>query len=441
MRPPDWRCFLRIAVCATALQGHVSEAADLLTLYQSAMADNPLLKVREFGIERARAEAEMASSQLYPQISLQASKSRNDYRDTASSLDYGGQRATLIARQAIFDLPSVYRRDSARYSASQSEREAELARMELTAQLTDEYLRALQADDELAQLQAEKEAASRQVQRLRAMLAREMVKITDLAEAVAYQQQLLTREIDSMSKAKASRLRLRELSGRDPGPLAVLVRSEFPAVPDTEASWVNAALEANPDIAARKQAVMASRSGADSARAAHWPQLFLSLQRTQSNQDIDNSPRRDFTVNTLSLELRVPIYEGGRTSAAESSALAQWSIAQQQLENTQRTVERDTRINYASAQANRARIDSTDNETLTLSQSVQAQERGYELGVVTVIGVLDARRRLLRARADQAKARYDYLRDLVGLRLRAGRLGATDIAEFNGWLGMANPQQ
>ena len=442
-KPYGWRTHASTNMClclfVLSWQGSNVMAADLLSLYQAAMADNPLLKMREMGIERARAEADVAGSKLLPQVSLQASTSRNDYHDVATDLKYNGQRITLSARQALFDLPSVYRRDGARYTVQQTEREAELARMQLTGQLSDYYLQALEADDEMQQLQAEKEAAAKQVARLRAMYARQMAKITDLSEAIAYQQQLLTREIDVANKAAAARVRLGELSGGKPDQLAVLNRSEFPPVPESEESWVTAALETNPDVAARTQSVLASRSGAAGASAEHLPLLSLSIQRNQSNQDIDNSPRRDFNVSTIALELSLPIYQGGRISAAQSSALAQVAIAEKQLDATQRSVERETRLNFASAQANRARIDSTDNEVAALKQTVTAQERGYEFGVVTVINVLDARRRLLRARVDQAKARYDYLRDLIGLRLRAGRLGAIDVAEFNGWLGEKQP--
>ncbi len=69
-----------------------------------------------------------------------------------------------------------------------------------------------------------------------------------------------------------------------------------------------------------------------------------------------------------------------------------------------------------------------------MEQSVTAQEVGFDLGVVTVIDVLDARRRLFKARLDLAKARYDFLRDLMGLRMRSGGLRVADIEEFNQWL-------
>lgn len=420
---------------AVLLPSQVVRAADLLTLYRSAVYDNPLLKVRQIGVDKARADADLADSRLYPQISVQTSASRNDYKDTTSESRYNGQRTIWSARQAILDLPSVYRRDGARSVIRQTEKEADQARAELFAQIVDHYFNALQADDELMQLQSEKEAAQKQVDRLRAMREREMAKVTDLVEAISWLQQLNTREIDAANKGEAARARLRELSGREPGVLALLIRSEFPPVPESVDYWVNAAQTTNPAIIARREALEASKQTADAAHAEHWPQLSLSLQRNQSNQDIDNSPRREFTVDSVSLELRFPIYEGGRASAGEASARAQQAIAREQLDGLLREVERDTRVIYASAVADRARIDSTNAEVDALTQTVRAQERGYELGVATVINVLDARRRLLRSRVDQSKARYDYLRDLIGLKIRAGLLAEAEVAEFNRWLG------
>ena len=422
--------------CAVMLLPAPGYATDLLELYQEAMAGSPALKMRQHVIERARADAGVSVSRLYPQVSLQASASRNDYQDVAGSLSYNGQRITLSARQALIDLPSKYRYDSALHSSRQAESEAELARVQLTAQLADTYLEALEASDEMDQVLVEKEAAANQVARLLAMTKRQMAKVTDLTEAVAYLQQLETRQIDVANKSAAAKVKLRELCGRDPGTLATLVRTKFPDVPHDEDFWVRAALDSNPDLSARSAALLASRSGAESARAEHIPQLSLLLQRNQSNQDIDNSPRRDFSVNVIALELRIPIYEGGRVNASTSSALAQLSVAEQQLEASRRSVERDMRMTYASGNANRARIDSTDNQVFAMEQSVAAQERGYELGVVTVISVLDTRRRLLRARVEQSKARYDFLRDLIVLRMRAGKLQRADVEEFNQWLAM-----
>ena len=429
------RCLLRAClVVSLGMSAAAVQAEDLLSLYRNAVADFPALRARVMAIGRARSDVDLAQSKLYPQVSVQTSASRNDYRDSAAEQLFNDNRTIFVARQALLDLPSEHRLAGAKAVVTQAEREAEQARTELFGQLADQYLLALQAEDELIQLQVEKEAADQQVERLRAMREREMAKVTDLAEAISWREQLVTREIDAVNKAEAARTRLQEFTGRMPGILSTMSRQEFPPVPESVKYWVEGAMASNAAIAARQAAVESSRAAVNAARADHYPTIALNFQRNQSNQDIDNSPRRDFTVDSISLEMRLSIYEGGRVNAATASALAQLAIANEQLDASRREVERDVRILYASATANRARIDSTNGEVEALNYTVRAQERGYELGVVTVIQVLDARRRLLRSRVDQSKARYDYLRDLIGLRMRAGALSESDVIEFNRWL-------
>jgi outer membrane protein len=429
----------RIALlCLCVLVAADAPAEDLLSLYRSVLTDNPQLRARELGVVRAGADTDVARSKLYPQISLQSSASANDYtaRYPTRSLNenYAGNRTVVSARQALLDIPSFYRVRGSEAVVMQAGKEAEQVRAELFGQLADQYLNALQAQDELAQLQIEIEAAERQVDRLRAMREREMATVTDLAEAISWRQQLATREIDARNKADAARVRLREMTGRDPGELSKLVVRDFPAVPGSELGWVDAVLSHNAMVASRRAAVDASRLAVDAARAEHLPQVSLYFQRNQSNQNTDYSPLNySYVINSVGVELVVPIFEGGRVSASTASAVAQLSIANEQLEGARREVERDTRLLFANAGADRARIDSTTAEVDALTYTVKAQQRGYELGVVTVIQVLDARRRLLRSRVDQAKARYDYLRDLIGLKLRAG-LTEADVADFNRWL-------
>ena len=435
MYPLSGICLIRAMLLTSVLWSGPAVSADLLGLYRSAASDNPSLKVRSLTTARTQAEARVAESRLYPQITLQSSYSHNDYQASGTGTSFNGQRTTLMVRQPLVDIASRHRHDGARVAIGQAESEAQQARGELFAQLADQDLALLESFDEIQRLQAEKEAATRNVDRLRAMRAREMARVNDLAEAIAWTQQLAIQEIDAMNKESAARVWLREIAGIDPGVLPVMTRQSFPAVSESEQYWVSSALAAHPGLSARRQGVEANRQSVAAARAEHLPQLVAFYQRNETNQDIDNSPRPRFSVDSVGLELKIPLYEGGRTSAAESVAQRQLDIANEQLEGITRQVEREVRLAFASAVANRARIDASDAQVDALVQTVKAQERGYELGVVTVVQVLDARRRLLRARTDQSRARYNYLRDLIALRIRGGVLTEADVAEFNRWFG------
>lgn len=435
MYPLSGICLIGAMLLTSVLWSGPAVSADLLGLYRSAASDNPSLKVRSLTTARTQAEARVAESRLYPQISLQSSYSHNDYQASGTGTSFNGQRTTLIVRQPLVDIASRHRHDAAQVAIGQAESEAQQARGELFAQLADQYLALLESFDEIRRLQAEKEAATRNVDRLQAMRAREMARVNDLAEAIAWTQQLAIQEIDAMNKEAAARVWLREIAGIDPGVLPVMTRQSFPPVSESEQYWVNSALAAHPGLSARRQGVEANRQSVAAARAEHLPQLVAFYQRNETNQDIDNSPRPRFSVDSVGLELKIPLYEGGRTSAAERVAQRQLDIANEQLEGITRQVEREVRLAFASAVANRARIDASDAQVDALVQTVKAQERGYELGVVTVVQVLDARRRLLRARSDQSRARYNYLRDLIALRIRGGVLTEADVAEFNRWFG------
>ena len=435
MYPLSGIYLIRAILLTGVLLSGPAVSADLLSLYRSAASDNPSLKVRSLTTARTQAEARVAESRLYPQITLQSSYSHNDYQASGTGTSFNGQRTTLMVRQPLMDIASRHRRDGAQVAIGQAESEAQQARGELFAQLADQYLALLESFDEIQRLQAEKEAATRNVDRLQAMRAREMARVNDLAEAIAWTQQLAIQEIDAMNKVAAARVWLREIAGIDPGVLPVMTRQSFPAVSESEQYWVSSALASHPGLSARRQGVEANRQSVAAARAEHLPQLVAFYQRNETNQDIDNSPRPRFSVDSVGLELKIPIYEGGRTSAAERVAQRQLDIANEQLEGITRQVEREVRLAFASAVANRARIDASDAQVDALVQTVKAQERGYELGVVTVVQVLDARRRLLRARSDQSRARYNYLRDLIALRIRGGVLTEADVAEFNRWFG------
>ncbi|WP_348674087.1 TolC family protein, partial [uncultured Abyssibacter sp.] len=60
----------------------------------------------------------------------------------------------------------------------------------------------------------------------------------------------------------------------------------------------------------------------------------------------------------------------------------------------------------------------------------------YRVGTRTSVDVLDAQREIYAARRDYARARYDYLLNLLRLKQAAGQLAPADLAEIDGLLAM-----
>ncbi|MSP28376.1 MAG: hypothetical protein EXR80_08210 [Methylococcales bacterium] len=61
-------------------------------------------------------------------------------------------------------------------------------------------------------------------------------------------------------------------------------------------------------------------------------------------------------------------------------------------------------------------------------------EKGYELGVVSIIDLLNAEKQLSEARKVQHQARYRYFKARSNLLQQAGRLDVEELAKLNDWL-------
>ncbi len=409
-------------------------AQGLADLYAAALRSNPNLNARTFDVERARAESDGVRSRLLPQVTAQVTLSRNAYRDTINGDQrYGGRRASLNLRQSLYE-PALDRRvEAAQATIAQREYELAQTRLALFEELLNRYLQALAAQDELAWLAAETEAAAGQVERMRVMRERQMVKVTELTEAQAYAQGLVTRTIDARNAHSLALAHLAELCGMPVARLPALTRRAFEPVASAQQAAVDQARDGHPRLQALRQAVLAASRNVAASRAEHLPQLAATLSRSYSDQGYDNRQQPPYHATSLGLELRVPLYEGGRVDAALREALARQGSAEELMEAARREVERETLTRWWNAQANHARIGSTAGEVQALEQTVLAQETGLKLGVSRITDVLDARRRLLKARADESKARYDFVRDVVALRVAGGDLQDADIAQWNAW--------
>ncbi len=430
-------------------------AVTLDELFQGALLGNPALKLRELEVERNRAESDVARSRLGPQVMAAASLSLNDLRDRLVGTEtYLGRRASMVARQTLYDPASRLRLEAMDASTAQRQLEASQLHTALLGELLDRYLLALGAQDQWLTVQAEAVAAARQVERLRALRERQMARINDLAEAEAYVRALATRAIDARNARAMALGHLHELSGlevqavrglrKEPIALEALQAIRAPGTPGTPGtpgatemrdvqSLVSQAVAIHPQLLALRQAVEAARRHRLATQAEGRPQVAATFNYVWSDQGYDSRRQPSYRSASAGLELRWPLWDSGRLDASVRENLARQASAEQSLEQAQRVIEREVRTAWLSAQANLDRIEATTAEVRAFEQTVLAQERALELGVARVTDVLDARRRLLAAKADLAKARYDHVRDLSTLRLRTQPVVASELAAWDAW--------
>lgn len=423
-----------LALCL-ALVSLAARAESLIDFYRAALETNPAVRTREFGIDQARAQKAQVKSKLLPQVVATGNYGWNNYDETGrAALQYDGIRAGVQARQALFDLASYFKLQSAEFAILESEQQREAARMAVAGDVVDRYLMVLQADDEIEHLLVENTAVESQLARLRFMRDRQLVKVTDLYEVEAYQQGLTTRQIEARGARAVALARLRETTGLPADGVLSLARENFPEVPGEESRWLDDAVHNNPNLMALQNGIQAAEKLIKSGYAEHAPQLALTSSWSYSDQGFDNRLVPKYNVGTVGLQLVIPIYEGGSTQATVNEAVARHGIASQQYEAARRELERGVRTAYLSAVTGYARIASTNDEVNAVLRVLESQQKSYELGASTIVDVLIAQRQLFKSRTEQYKARYDYIRALIELRVRAGSLTEDDIRDVDAWM-------
>jgi outer membrane protein len=350
-------------------------------------------------------------------------------------------------RQTLFrwDQFATYRQ--AGVEVAQAEVDFRAAQQDVIVRAATAYFNVLAARDTLEAAEAAKEAIGRQLEQAEKRFEVGLIAITDVQEAKAANDQANATVISAKRSLATERERLRELTGdlfdtlARPGDDMPLVTPD----PASEDAWVKAALDQNLALQSARLGADIARENIAIARGGHFPTIDLVATRSGSDNPSDTvtrTPRGSSAFpsdsNTddkqIGVQVTVPIYAGGAVSSRVREAVYRQRAARERLERTARATERQTRDSYLGVLTGIARVQSLKQALESSRTALQATEAGYEVGTRTAVDVLQARQRLFQAQTDYARARYDYVINVLTLEQAAGTLDASRVARVNGWL-------
>ena len=145
--------------------------------------------------------------------------------------------------------------------------------------------------------------------------------------------------------------------------------------------------------------------------------LFVDGGEGTRDEDFNGLDDTDWQVGVFA---RLPLYEGGRRSAAKSRNLEQLlQLQTERLATEERVSQRilnelnNTRASYPSINLSRDAVDAA-------RRNLQLVTDSYVEGIKSIIDLLDAQNQALRAELDAANAVYDFLIDLMGVQRSIG---------------------
>jgi len=414
-------------------------AVDFLQAYELAKKNDPEILAASFEFQAALSTRSQTQSALLPNLTLdvfaqQVEQESNNLIIPARDYDSSGYTVSLTQSIYNHDLYLKLEQTDINIASAMANYDAE--KQALIVRVAEAYYNVLAADDNLVFAQAEKKAIGQQLNQAKSRFNVGLIAITDVKESQAQYDLSIASELQAENLLFSNRETLRSIIGQLPASLNVLTKRIPLIIPEPANinQWVDTAKKNNLSLKSAKYAFDIANKQISIERSGHYPSLNLSLKHDDISQDPENSASVDSEDTTLSLNLSIPIYSGGLTSAKTREAVLQKERSKALREKALRDTIKLSRDSYLGVTTAIAQVNAFKQALISTQSAYEATQAGFEVGTRTSVEVLSVLREQYRAERDYAQARYDYILNVLRLKQAAGILSVQDVVQVNQWL-------
>jgi outer membrane protein len=427
--------FLLLILFMMALNGVPSMAEDLQAAYQQAASSSPLIAQTRAQLDADLAGKPLARAALLPHINADASGGLN----TAHVTGFGAQTISTGYHSDIFSASlteSIFNGQA--FTAMQqsdsriraSEAALAYAQQVVALEVTQAYFGVLQA-------QANQRVAQQQMDLLQSIdkqtRASLQVGSGDIITVQEVQAQLDTARADLITANNAVTVAKNQLERLTHQPVEALqdITTLQPTgpQPDTIDPWLASALKNQPLLQQAQATLKVSEQQVQYAKRARWPTLTLSgIGQHAAGMLV---PPVAIDQIGASLNLSIPIYEGGSTRAGIHQAEALSKASRANVVNIQDQIKLETQTAFQDLEDSVAQFQATQQSVTSAKVSMDGTRKGYEIGSRSIIDLLTATTNYAAAQRNYYLALYTQLVARTQLKSAAGVLTPVDIEAIN----------
>ncbi|MEN5162547.1 TolC family outer membrane protein [Achromobacter kerstersii] len=421
------------------------DQTDPMTLdqvYMMALQNDPQLQGAYQELQAVGYGVTSARAGLLPSVTGEVNRSRvkQNVVDSENAVYQTGRANwaengwALTLNQPIFELGAYHKWRQAQDAERKEVASYAYAQQDLMLRTATAYLSVLAAQDQVELTEAERRTTQKQMELVQARYHSGQETRVGLSEVQARldiqdANTLLARN-DYLDKQQA----IQEIIGY--GNLKLRpVRKDLPMTlpaPNDAQAWLRTALDQNWSIRAASAGVAVAEKEVAVQKAGYYPSVNLraSTGRNETGGSLfgGGSTVADtrFTVN-----LSVPIFQGGYTYGMSHAAASRLSAASSDLSLTRRKVQRQVFSSFQNIVIGVDRIRALNSSVESFELALKLKEEGFTAGLNDIVSVLDASRNLYNAKRQQAEAGYNFVLDGLKLKQAAGTLNAADIAAIS----------
>jgi TolC family type I secretion outer membrane protein len=412
-----------------------SALAQPLTLteaYETTLSRNLELRGERTYVQAEKAGVDEAWAGVKPQVDFTAGYGRTRYK---RDLGLGGledgsdspRRLDVGVSQVLYSRKAFKGIEQAERSVDKTQAQFEATRSQIGINALLSFLDVRRLERLKAIVEQELESHQRQADQLREMLDRGFATRAQWLEARSRVDEVRADVVRLDNEQRIALQTLRQVTGL---PVETVVPVNEQLWQRTRAflknDWQQQARAQAPSLKIARAESRLARVSRQVANAGHYPELSLRARYT----DNDSFATSLLEERRIELQLVVPIYKGGATSARTRAARyreegAEWLLANE-LERIQIEVERlksELSGSYSNIQALKRAVASA-------RESENAAEEGFNAGLRNLTGLLDVRKRRSTIEQDMVTAVYENLSTRLELLALAGELNSQQLAKW-----------
>ncbi|TKY82687.1 outer membrane channel protein TolC [Pectobacterium polonicum] len=422
----------------------MSQAENLLQVYQQAKSTNPDLRSSAATRDAAFERINEARSPLLPQLGINTGYTYNKgYRDS-NGVNSNEKSASLQLTQTLFDMSRWRALTLQEKQAGIEDVVYQTAQQNLMLNTATAYFNVLRAIDSLSYISAQKQAIYRQLDQTTQRFNVGLVAITDVQNARAQYDSVLANEVLTRNTLDNALESLRQITGNFYPQLAGLNIERFSTQkPEAVNNLLKEAENRNLNLLSARLSQDLAREQIRSSETGYMPTLDLTAStgvsdtrysgsRTQNSNSFNDS---DAGQHRVGINFTLPLYNGGITNSQVKQAQHRYVSSSELLESAHRSVIQVVRSSFNNISASISSINAYKQAEVSAQSSLDAMEAGYQVGTRTIVDVLDATTTLYNAKQQLSSARYDYLINQLNIKSAQGTLNENDLQALNASLG------
>jgi len=437
-------------VLSLMLSGTAS-ALDLKTAFETALTYDAELLAAQSSRDEAVESVGVARASLLPQVNYSYQRNRaetvthyinSNYPDNESGR-YNSGGSNFSIRQALFRLPAWYAYKGAQAQADASEETFRFEGQRAGLRAVAHYLEVLSSRATLEQSTFHLKTMETWLDYAEKSFAAGRGTRTDIEDARSRRDLAKATVTESRMALSAAGENFRVVTGLDAGGIddatALRLNEEGTRLAGTREEWLKRVEETNPELESLRKQLDAAQLGVSQARSGHLPTVDVVAAEQRGTSETHTTVGSQYKTDYVGIQLTIPLFSGGATSAQTSQARAKAERVRHALESARRKALAEASRMLLSVEQGIEHVQALRQAVHSAEEATVGERKGLQAGTRTLVDVLDAERRLADARREHAVSMYSLANNRLRFLALSGSIDQESIGAMSAWLATARP--